>query len=69
MLIDEEVMASQIRRKQEELWKSEPKKSSPGEILNAIVTFGAEGRPIWKPMHMQPIYRSSPFITVKSWKE
>ena len=25
--------------------------------------FGAEGRPIWKPMHMQPLYRMEPFIT------
>lgn len=23
-----------------------------------------EGRPIWKPMHSQPIYRSNAFITV-----
>ena len=31
--------------------------------LNAIASINAEGRPIWKPMHMQPIYRENPFIT------
>ena len=34
------------------------------EILDAIAAFNAEGRPIWKPMHMQPIYRMNPFVTV-----
>ena len=33
------------------------------EILDAIASINAEGRPIWKPMHMQPIYRNNPFIT------
>ena len=28
-----------------------------------IASINAEGRPIWKPMHMQPIYRMNPFIT------
>ena len=23
----------------------------------------AEGRPIWKPMHMQPVYREHSFVT------
>ena len=32
-------------------------------ILEAIASINAEGRPIWKPMHMQPIYRLNPFIT------
>lgn len=25
--------------------------------------YNAEGRPIWKPMHMQPIYRMNGFVT------
>ena len=64
MLIDEDAMAPHVRGEQEELWKHETGKSSPGEILAAISAFGGEGRPIWKPMHMQPIYHTSPFITV-----
>ena len=65
MLINEDAMAPHVRGEQDELWKSEPGKSSPGEILAAIASFNAEGRPIWKPMHMQPIYRSHPFITAE----
>jgi dTDP-4-amino-4,6-dideoxygalactose transaminase len=31
--------------------------------LEALSSFNAEGRPIWKPMHMQPIYRMHGFVT------
>ena len=33
------------------------------EILETLARYNAEGRPIWKPMHMQPVYRMNPFIT------
>ena len=56
MLIDEDAMAPMVRGEQDYLWKHESGKSSPQEILEAIGVFNAEGRPIWKPMHMQPIY-------------
>ena len=65
MIIDEDAMAPHVRGEQEELWKSVPGKSSPGEILSALAAFNTEGRPIWKPMHMQPIYRSNAFVTVE----
>ena len=64
LLIDEDAMAPHVRGEKDELWTTEPGKSSPGEILAAISAFNAEGRPIWKPMHMQPLYRSHPFIGV-----
>lgn len=64
MLIEPEAMAPHVRGEKDELWMSVEGKSSPGEILAAISAFGAEGRPIWKPMHMQPIYRGNAFITV-----
>ena len=64
-MIDEEAMAPHVRGEQDELWYHESGKSSPGEILNALAAFHAEGRPIWKPMHMQPIYRTSAFVTVE----
>ena len=63
LIIDPDAMAPHVRGEQEELWQHEPGKSSPGEILSAISAFNAEGRPIWKPMHMQPIYRTHAFIT------
>ena len=63
MIIDEKAMAPFVRGELDELWISEAGKSSPGEILAALSAFNAEGRPIWKPMHMQPIYRSHGFVT------
>ena len=64
-IIDSNAMAPHVRGEQDELWKSESGKSSPGEILAAIAAFGAEGRPIWKPMHMQPIYMTHKFVTIE----
>ncbi|MBQ7582466.1 MAG: DegT/DnrJ/EryC1/StrS family aminotransferase, partial [Lachnospiraceae bacterium] len=54
MIIDEDAMAPQVRGEQDYLYQSVPGKSSPQEILDALAAFRAEGRPIWKPMHMQP---------------
>ena len=56
-------MCRQVRGEKEALYLSEPGKSCPCEILDALAAVGAEGRPIWKPMHMQPIYRSHAFVT------
>ena len=63
LLIDPEAMCRQVRSGREALYVSEPGKSCPTEILEALAAFNAEGRPIWKPMHLQPIYRMNPFIT------
>ena len=65
MIIDEDAMAPMVRGEPDYLYKSESGKSTPHEILDAIAAFNAEGRPIWKPMHMQPIYRMNPFVTVE----
>ena len=65
MIIDKDAMAPQVRGEQDYLYASVPGKSSPSEILDALAAFNAEGRPIWKPMHMQPIYRTNPFITAE----
>lgn len=62
-LIDKDAMAPQVRGEQDVLYVHEPGKSCPTEILEAIAAVNAEGRPIWKPMHMQPIYRMNPFVT------
>lgn len=63
ILIDQEAMCQQVRSDNEALYIPEHGKSCPTEILEAIFSINAEGRPIWKPMHMQPIYRMNPFIT------
>ena len=63
MIINPEAMSQQVRGEQDFIYKKEAGKSSPQEILDALASINAEGRPIWKPMHMQPIYRMNPFIT------
>ena len=63
MLIEPEAMCRQVRGEQEALYISEPGKSCPTQILEMLQQYNAEGRPIWKPMHMQPIYRMNAFIT------
>ena len=65
MIIDKEAMCKQVRGEQDALYISEKGKSCPTEILEKIASINAEGRPIWKPMHMQPIFRMNPFITRK----
>ena len=64
-LIDEEAMSPMVRGEQDYLYTSEKGKTNPHELLEAIAMLNAEGRPIWKPMHMQPIYRSHKFVTAR----
>lgn len=63
MVIDKDAMCRQVRGETDSLYETEKHKSCPTEILEALHYFHADGRPIWKPMHLQPIYRCSPFIT------
>ncbi|MBQ8693470.1 MAG: DegT/DnrJ/EryC1/StrS family aminotransferase [Synergistaceae bacterium] len=63
LIIDQDAMSRFVRSECDSLYISEAGKSSPSEILEALSAFNAEGRPIWKPMHMQPIYRLHKFIT------
>lgn len=63
MILNEDAMCRQVRGETDVLFQPEHGKSCPTEILNAISAINAEGRPIWKPMHMQPIYRMHAFVT------
>ena len=65
MIFDKDAMCPQVRGEKDALYNHVPGKSCPTEILDAIASFNAEGRPIWKPMHMQPIYRTHAFITAE----
>lgn len=62
LIIDEDAMCQQVRGEKDVLYIGEAGKSCPTEILEALASVNAEGRPIWKPMHMQPIYRMHPFV-------
>lgn len=63
MIIDPEAMCRQVLGECEALYVPERGKSCPTEILEALASVNAEGRPIWKPMHMQPVYRMNGFVT------
>ena len=65
MLIDEDAMCQQVLGENQALYRSEPGKSCPTEILEKLAACNAEGRPIWKPMHMQPIFRMHGFVTAQ----
>lgn len=67
ILVDESAMCKQVRTDTEAYYVHKAGKSCPTEILEKLASYNAEGRPIWKPMHMQPLYRNNPFITV--WGE
>ena len=64
MLIDKSAMCKQARSDSEACYVKERGKTCPTEILETLQKLNAEGRPIWKPMHLQPIYRNNPFVTV-----
>ena len=63
LIIDKDAMCKQVRGEKDALYVTGARKSCPTEILEKIAAINAEGRPIWKPMHMQPVYRMNPFIT------
>ena len=63
MIIDESAMCKQVRGEKDYCYNSEKGKTCPQEILDKLAKVNAEGRPIWKPMHMQPIYRMNGFVT------
>ena len=63
LIIDQEAMCKQVRSEKDALYAGEKGKSCPTEILETLAKYNAEGRPIWKPMHLQPIYRMNPFVT------
>ena len=62
LLIDEKAMCKQERGDLTATFVKEPGKTCPTEILEALASENIEGRPIWKPMHMQPIYRENTFV-------
>lgn len=63
MLINEEAMCKQVRSDNDTCYNSEPGKTCPDEILGTLAKYNVQGRQIWKPMHMQPLYRMHGFVT------
>ena len=63
LLLDKAAMCRQSRGDAAAQYVPEHGKSCPTEILEALARINAEGRPIWKPMHLQPLYRANGFVT------
>ena len=64
MIIDKEAMTKQTRGDLEATFVKEAGKTCPTEVLELLLKYNAEGRPIWKPLHMQPIFKDNDFIQV-----
>ena len=69
MIIDKEAMCVQERTDKVATFITEKGKTCPTEILEELAKYNAEGRPIWKPMHMQPIYKDCEVISVNGIKD
>lgn len=63
LLVDKDAMTEQIRSDHDSHYTKESGKSCPDEIREVLASYNIETRPIWKPMHLQPIYADHDFIT------
>ena len=63
ILINKDALCEQTRGEYKAEFISGDGKSCPTEIFEQLLKYNAEGRPIWKPMHMQPIFKDNDFIT------
>lgn len=69
MLIDESALYKEDRTDESYTYKKEDGKSCPTEILDLLSKYNVEARPLWKPMHLQPLYKDHPFVTVSGLYE
>jgi dTDP-4-amino-4,6-dideoxygalactose transaminase len=65
MLINKQAMAKQIRGDTQLSYIPEKAKTCPDEIFEVLDKYNVQSRPIWKPMHMQPIYKDNAFVKVE----
>lgn len=66
LIIDKKAMCKQVRNDLNYEYKKEHNKTCPSEILEVLANHNIEGRPIWKPMHMQPIFKGTDFIYIEN---
>ena len=62
MLINADAMCCQTRDNTSSTYVTERGKTCPDEILDTLEKYNVQGRPIWKPMHMQPMYKDHAFV-------
>jgi dTDP-4-amino-4,6-dideoxygalactose transaminase len=63
VLINEDAMCTQERSGTAFSYCTEPGKTCPDEIYETLAKYNVESRPIWKPMHLQPLYREHAFVS------
>ena len=66
LIIDKNAMCKQTRTDLKYSYEKEHGKTCPSEILEVLAKHDAEGRPIWKPMHMQPIFSGNKFVSFEN---
>lgn len=63
MTIDKNYLSEHTRSVNMFSYKHEDGKTCPDEIACRLNEYNIETRPIWKPMHMQPLYKEYEFIS------
>lgn len=63
ILVDRGAMCRSVCGEKEAIYITEEGKTCPSEIRDQLLGHNIESRPLWKPMHMQPVYRNHPFVT------
>lgn len=64
LTVNPEAMCEQKRSNLDCEYDSCAGKSCPDEIRETLAKYNVESRPIWKPMHMQPIFDGYKFVSV-----
>lgn len=62
IIIDKQAMCRMKISDNTVKYEREPNKTCPAEILKVLSSVNTEGRPIWKPMHLQPVFKSNSFV-------
>ncbi len=65
ILIDKAAMCPQNRKDKTVSYHKETGKTCPTEIFERLGQMNIESRPIWKPLHMQPVYADYPVVTAE----
>lgn len=65
LIIDKDAMCEHSRTDNTCSYENEKGKSCPDQIREELAKYNIESRPIWKPMHKQPIYQDCDFISLK----
>lgn len=64
MRIEPNSLCKEVRSDQAYIYENVHGRTCPTEVLDALEAFHAQGRPVWKPMHLQPLYRNHEFVSI-----